>query len=127
MDFVLGLPRSKSGRYSIFVVFKNTHSIPCHKSDDVSHVTNLLFREVYQAETPSSWVTFGGLYGVGSVQSYFTPLVIPRRMNKQKVFNSITSYSPFELAYDFNPLSPLDLFPLPILPNYANDEGLSKA
>ncbi|RDX78676.1 hypothetical protein CR513_41006, partial [Mucuna pruriens] len=44
-----------------------------------------------------------------------------------QVFNTTTSYSPFELAYDFNPLSPLDLFPLPILPNCTNDEGLFKA
>ncbi|RDX63239.1 hypothetical protein CR513_58357, partial [Mucuna pruriens] len=39
------------------------------------------------------------------------------------VFNSLTSYSPFELAYGFNPFFPLDLFPLPVLPNCANDEG----
>ncbi|RDX97462.1 Retrovirus-related Pol polyprotein from transposon 17.6, partial [Mucuna pruriens] len=44
-----------------------------------------------------------------------------------RVFNSTTSYSPFELDYSFNPLSPLDLFPLPILPNCVNDEGFSKA
>ncbi|RDX89745.1 hypothetical protein CR513_28493, partial [Mucuna pruriens] len=43
-----------------------------------------------------------------------------------RVFNSTTSYSPFELAYGFNTLSLLDLFPLPILPNCVNDEGLSK-
>ncbi|RDX98338.1 hypothetical protein CR513_18759, partial [Mucuna pruriens] len=30
------------------------------------------------------------------------------------------------LAYGFNPLSSFDLFSLPILPNCANDEGLSK-
>ncbi|RDX65477.1 hypothetical protein CR513_55859, partial [Mucuna pruriens] len=42
-------------------------------------------------------------------------------------FNSTTSYSPFELAYGFNPLSLLDFFPLHVLPNYANDEEPSSS
>ncbi|RDY11423.1 hypothetical protein CR513_03919, partial [Mucuna pruriens] len=152
MDFVLGLPRSKRGRDSIFVVVdkfsKMAHFIPCHKSDDASHVANLFFREVVRIHGlprtivldkdskflghfwRSLWSRLGTklLYSNTCHPQTNGQIEVFKRLGRFNtlVFNS-TTYSHFELAYGFNPLSPLDLFPLPILPNYTNDEGLSKA
>jgi len=44
-----------------------------------------------------------------------------------RVVNSTTSHSPFEVVYGFNPLTPLDLLPIPLLGDVLCKDGDEKA
>jgi hypothetical protein len=61
MDFILGLPRSKKSRDSIFMVidrFSKTHFISCHKINNITNMVDLFFREMAQLHRVPKSITF---------------------------------------------------------------------
>ncbi|KAK8979721.1 hypothetical protein V6N11_027756 [Hibiscus sabdariffa] len=132
MGFVLGLPRTKTGRDSIFIVVdrfsKMAHFIACHKTDDAVNVANLFFRDITDGQTEV----------VNRVLSTLLRSVIKKNIKTWEeclphvefaynhVVHFATNMSPFEVVYGYNPTTPLDMLPLPY-EQLVNRDGQSKA
>ncbi|KAF7815025.1 Transposon Ty3-I Gag-Pol polyprotein [Senna tora] len=175
MDFVLGLPRSQSGKDSIFVVVdrfsKMAHFIACSKTNDVVHVADLFFKEIVRLHgMPKTIVSdrdvkflshfWRTLWSKLGTKLLFSSVAHPQTDGQTEVVNrtlttllraiiqknlknwvnclphiefaynrvvhSSTSFSPFEIVYGFNPLTPLDMLPLPSS-EQTNLDGKKKA
>ncbi|KAA3473484.1 Transposon Ty3-I Gag-Pol polyprotein [Gossypium australe] len=129
MDFILGLPRSKTEKDSIFVVVdrfsKMSHFISCAKTDDAVHIANLFFREIVQLHGVPRTITDGQTEVVNRVLSTLLRALVRKNLKTweecfphiefayNRSVHSATKFSPFEIVYGFNLLTPLDLLPLP--------------
>ncbi|RDX86733.1 hypothetical protein CR513_31893, partial [Mucuna pruriens] len=100
MDLLLGLPKSKRDRDSIFMVvdrfFKMTHFIPCHKLDDACHVANLFFKEVVRLHGLLETMV---LDSDSKFLNYFWETLWKFAYNR--VVNTTASHSRFELVMTF--------------------------
>ena len=175
MDFLLGLPKTRRGRDSIFVVVDNfskmVHFIACHKMDDASHVANLFLREVVKLHgmprtivldkdakfLSDFWKTLWCKLGtkllfsttchpqtddqtevVNKALSTLLRAIIKKNIETwedclphvefayNRTIQSTTRFLPFEIVYGFDPLTHLDLPPLP-MSEHVNLDGKNKA
>ena len=96
MDFDLGVPRTKKGRDSIFIVMdrfsKIAHFIPCHKSDDAVNVVDCSFVKLFacmvcqillfQIVILNFLAIFGDVYGLSwGLNCFLVLLVTPKLMD----------------------------------------------
>ncbi|XP_048229085.1 uncharacterized protein LOC125369857 [Ricinus communis] len=141
MDFVFELPRTRKDRDSIFVVLdrfsKMAHFIPCHKTDDACHITDLFFRKVVRLRgIPRTIISdrdvkflnhfWHVLWAKLGTKFLFSTICHLQTDGRTENVHSTTHTSPFEIVYGFNPLTPIDLIPFPNN-NLVSDDGVSKA
>ncbi|KAA3449090.1 gag-pol polyprotein [Gossypium australe] len=130
MDFILGLPRTKKGRDSIFVVVdrfsKMAHFIPCHKTDDASNVAELFFREIIRLHgIPNTIVSdrdakflshfWRSLWNLMGTKLLFSTTCHPQTDGQTEfpynhATHSSTKMCPFQFVYGYIPRAPIDLF-----------------
>ncbi|RDX72941.1 Tf2-6, partial [Mucuna pruriens] len=152
MNFILGLPQSKSGKDSIFMVVDifscMAHFIPCHKTNDGCIVANLFFWEVVRLHgLPKTimsdkdskflnhyWRTLWNKLGIKLLLRCFVGKSLRSwkdwlphiEFSYNHVINSITAHTPFDLVYNFNLITVLDLLHFSNVSSMINYDGVTK-
>ncbi|GJU80168.1 putative quercetin 3-O-methyltransferase 1 [Tanacetum coccineum] len=133
LDFILGLPRTQRAKDSVMVFVdrfsKMDHFVPCSKTFDASQVTRLYFAEIVKLHGVPKTLTsdrdvkftkvvnrsLGNLLRslIGDNAKQWNLILPQAEFAYNMSVNRTTGKSPFEVVYGRNPITPLDLVPVP--------------
>nr|GEZ72899.1 hypothetical protein [Tanacetum cinerariifolium] len=146
LDFVLGLPRTQRAKDYVMVVVdrfsKMSHFVPCLKTLDASQVARLYFAEIMKLHGVSKTLTsdrdvkftevvnrsLGNLLrNLIEENAKQWDLILPQaEFAYNRLVNRTTGKSPFEVVHRRNPITPLDLVPVPEVGQFS-EEGTDQS
>ncbi|GJV96511.1 putative CCCH-type zinc finger family protein [Tanacetum coccineum] len=140
LDFVLGLPRTQRAKDYVMVVVdrfsKMAHFVPCLKTFDASQVARLYFAKIVKLHGVPKTLTSDrdvkfvshfwqfrksfAQFNWGQCQT--VDLILPQaEFAYNRSVNRTTGKSPFEVVYERNPITPLDLDPVPEVGRFSKE------
>ncbi|GKC31597.1 RNA-directed DNA polymerase [Tanacetum coccineum] len=133
LDFVLGLPHTQRAKDSVMVVVdrfsKMAHFVPCSKTFDAKSSGELQFSSSHHPQTHGQTEVVNRslgnlLYSLIGDNAKQWDLILPQaEFAYDRSVNRTTSKSPFEVVYGRNPITPLDLVPVPEVGQFSEEEA----